>query len=244
MGAVPTSSVVIEGECRGLTRTGRDGHEGSCGGSNGGTGRATVAALVAEGHEVTALARSASSLTGPGVCGVDGDATDPAVVDRLVAGQDAVVVTLGISENTVRVRLRGPSRTPMDVRSRGTRLIIDAMRRHGVRRLVMLSSYGVGSTRSLLPLASKIVFALLIAPQIADTERQAAAVHTSGLEWVEAQPVYLTDGDDGSRTFASTRGEIRRMRVSREQVGRFLAQAVASDEFVGATVSLSTEAAA
>ena len=99
-------------------------------GATGGTGRATVAALVAEGHEVTALARSASSLTGPGVCGVDGDATDPAVVDRR------------------------------------------------------------------------------------------------------------------SRTFASTRGEIRRMRVSREQVGRFLAQAVASDEFVGATVSLSTEAAA
>src|SRR5690606_23958841 len=183
------------------------------------------------------------SLSGTRVRGVDGDVMDPAVVDALVAGQDAVVVTLGISENTVRVRLRGPARTPIDVRSRGTHHIIDAMHRHGVRRLVLLSSYGVGSPKALLPFSSRLVFALLIAPQIADTERQADAVHASGLDWVEVQPVYLTDEDNGSTTFASTTGEIRRMKVSRQQVGRFLAASVESDAHLGQVVSLSTEAA-
>ena len=117
------------------------------------------------------------------------------------------------------------------------------MRRHGVRRLVLLSSYGVGSTKALLPFSSRLVFALLIAPQIADTERQSEAVHASGLDWVEVQPVYLTDDDNGSTTFASTTGEFRTMKVSRPQVGRFLAAATESDTYLGQVVSLSTEAA-
>jgi len=215
-------------------------------GATGGSGRAAVAELVRRGHEVTALARSAASLDGPRVRGVDGDATDPAVVEGLVAGQDAVVVTLGISEPALRVRLLGPARTPIDVRSRGTRHVIDAMRRHGVRRLVVQTSYGVGETRALLPVTSRIFFALFIAPQIADTERQAQALHASGLDWVEVQPVNLTDDHDGDGppAFSSTDGEIRGLRVSRQQVGRFLADAVESDTHVGRTVSLSSEPAA
>ncbi|UZN02010.1 NAD(P)-dependent oxidoreductase [Cellulomonas sp. S1-8] len=213
-------------------------------GATGGSGRAAVAALVARGHAVTALSRHASMLTAPGVRGVDGDATDAATVDALVAGHDAVVVTLGISENPVRVRLRGPSATALDVRSRGTRTVVDAMRRHGVRRLVVQTSYGVGATRPLLPAATRVVFALLLAPQIADTDRQARLVHASGLDWVEVQPVNLVDADLPGPAFASVSGEQRGMRVSRAQVGRFLADAVEDATHVGRTVALSHDPAA
>ena len=91
-------------------------------GATGGTGRAAVEALVADGHEVTALARRASTVLGgrDGVRPVDGDATVAADVRDAVHGQDAVVVTLGITENALRVRLRGPAGTSLDVRSRGT----------------------------------------------------------------------------------------------------------------------------
>lgn len=212
-------------------------------GATGGSGRAAVAELTARGHSVTALSRHASTLTGPGVRGVDGDATDPAVVDALVAGQDAVVVTLGISEDPVRVRLRGPAGTPADVRSRGTRVVVDAMRRHGVRRLVVQTSYGVGSTRPYLPFATRVVFALLLAPQIADTERQAGVVHTSGLDWVEVQPVNLVDADLPGEAFTSVCGEQRGLKVSRAQVGRLLADAVQTDVLVGRTVAVSHDAA-
>ncbi|MBO0922873.1 SDR family oxidoreductase [Cellulomonas sp. zg-ZUI199] len=208
-------------------------------GATGGSGRAAVAELVARGHTVTALSRHGSTLAGPGVRGVDGDATDAATVDAVVAGQDAVVVTLGISESPVRVRLRGPARTPADVRSRGTRTVVDAMRRHGVDRLVVQTSYGVGATRPLLPPATRLVFALLLAPQIADTERQARVVHSSGLDWVEVQPVNLVDTDLPGPAFASVTGEQRGMTVSRTQVARFLVDAVEDDAYVGAGVALS-----
>jgi hypothetical protein len=64
----------------------------------------------------------------------------PEDVGRAVRGQDAVVVTLGISEHPLRVRLLGSAGTPLDVRSRGTAAVVAAMRTHGVRRLVVQSS--------------------------------------------------------------------------------------------------------
>ncbi|RBY87481.1 NAD(P)-dependent oxidoreductase [Blastococcus sp. TF02A-26] len=207
-------------------------------GATGGTGRATVAALVAEGHEVTALARHAVDVLGgmPGVRPLDGDATSPADGARAVAGQDAVVVTLGISESAVRVRLRGPSGTPLDVRSRGTAAVV-AMREQGVRRLVVQSSYGVGETRDRLPLSSRLVFALLLRPQIADHETQEALVRDSGLDWTIVQPVYLTDGDEPATRSRS--GDTEGMKVSRRAVGEVLAALATGSEDVGGCVAVS-----
>jgi uncharacterized protein YbjT (DUF2867 family) len=173
-----------------------------------------------------------------------GDALDPVAVEQAVQGQDAVVVTLGISENALRVRLLGPARTPLDVRSAGTRHVIAAMRKHGVRRLVVQTTFGVGETRDRLDFVNKLFFKLLLKPQIADTEIQNEEVAASDLDWVLVQPVHLTDGAEDAPPFISTEGETRKMRLSRRSVGRFLADAVHSPAFVRKTVSLSGAAAA
>lgn len=208
-------------------------------GATGGSGRATVEALVAEGHEVTGLARRAGEVLGalPGVRTVDGDATVAADVATAVRGQHAVVVALGIAESPVRVRLRGPARTPIDVRSRGTAAVVAAMRDHGVRRLVVQSSYGVGDTRDRLPLFSRLVFSILLRPQIADHEVQERTVRGSGLNWTLVQPVYLTDGDEPATV--STDGAVEGMRVSRRAVGEVLARLATGTDDVGRCVSVS-----
>jgi len=208
-------------------------------GATGGTGRAAVEALVADGHEVTALARRAGAGFGgvPGVRPVDGDATVAADVHAAVRGQDAVVVTLGIAESAMRVRLRGPAGTPLDVRSRGTAAVVAAMQEHGVRRLVVQSSYGVGETRDELPLSSRLVFALLLKPQIADHEVQEGVVRRSGLDWTLVQPVYLTDGDEPAAR--SVDGSVEGMKVSRRAVGEVLARLATGADDVGRCVSVS-----
>jgi uncharacterized protein YbjT (DUF2867 family) len=195
-------------------------------GATGGSGRAAVETLAGRGHEVTAFARRASAVFGgrAGVRAVDGDATVPEDVGRAVRGQDAVVVTLGISEHPLRVRLFGSASTPLDVRSRGTAVVVAAMREQGVRRLVVQSSYGVGETRDRLPLSSRLVFALLLRPQIADHERQERIVRDSDLDWSLVQPVYLTDGDEPAAL--SSTGDAEGMRVSRRAVGGVLADLV------------------
>ena len=43
---------------------------------------------------------------------------------------------------------------------------------HGVRRLVVQSSFGVGETRGRLRLQERLFFSLLLKPQIVDTEVQ------------------------------------------------------------------------
>jgi uncharacterized protein YbjT (DUF2867 family) len=208
-------------------------------GATGGSGQAAVAALVAQGHEVTAFARRASTVFGgaDAVRPVDGDATVSADVDRAVQEQDAVLVTLGISESALRVRLRGSTGTPLDVRSRGTATVVAAMRRHGVRRLVVQSSYGVGETRSLLPLSSRLVFALVLRPQIADHEEQERIVRSSGLDWTIVQPVTLTDGDVPAHL--SSTGSTEGMRVGRRAVGGVLARLATGTDDVGRSVSVS-----
>ena len=136
-------------------------------GATGGSGRAAVSALLECGHDVTALVRNPATAGsfGDRVTVVTGDAVRDFDVERAVHGQEAVVVTLGIHENPVRVRLRGPARTPLDVRSRGTRTVVDAMRRHGARRLIVQTSYGTGPTRDRLPARYRLMFRALLGPQ-------------------------------------------------------------------------------
>lgn len=213
-------------------------------GATGGSGRAAVEELARRGHEVTALARQPERMTAPaGVRMIAGDALRAADLDEAVRGQDAVVVTLGIRENALAVRLRGRSTgTPLNVRSAGTAGVIEAMRRNGVRKLVVLSSYGVGESRNRLPWKWRTLFWLLLKPQIADTEVQEQLVRSSGVkEWVIAQPVALTDADSGASTplLASAEGEVRSMSVSRRSVARFLAEAVENGKYDGCAVALS-----
>jgi len=210
-------------------------------GATGGTGRATIDALLKRGHRVTAFSRHAESLENSSdrLTLLNGDATNPDDVDRAVAGHDAVIITLGITENPLRVRLFGAARTPLDVRSAGTRNVIAAMRKQGVRRLVVQSSYGVGETRSSLRWVDGLFFSLLLKPQIADTEVQELEVRDSGVDWVLAQPVHLTDDDSDDMPFASADGEVREWKISRKGVGRFLALAAQVPEYVGQSVALS-----
>ncbi len=215
-------------------------------GATGGTGRATIDALVKRGHRVTAFSRHAESLeiTSDRVTLMNGDATNADDVERAVVGHDAVIVTLGITENPLRVRLFGTARTPIDVRSAGTRNVIAAMQKHGVGRLVVQSSYGVGETRDSLRWVERMVFSLLLKPQIADTEVQELEVRESGVEWVLAQPVHLTDDDGDEMPFASPDGEVREWKISRQEVAQFLALAAEGSRYVGRSVALSGVSAA
>jgi nucleoside-diphosphate-sugar epimerase len=208
-------------------------------GATGGSGRAVCDALLERGHRVTALSRRASTLPArDDLRTVDGDATDRATLDRVLPGHDAIVVTLGISEPALRVRLRGAKGTPDDVRSRATERLIAAARAAGIDRVVVQSSYGVGPTRGLLGFVDRVLFALMIKPQIFDTELQESLLRGSELDWTIVQPVYLTDEDSVER-FVSTDGRTRRHKVARRGVAALHADLVEQRTMVRETVSVS-----
>ena len=205
-------------------------------GATGATGKLTVDELLRRGHAVSAFSRRDRKWDGVNV--IVGDVLNPDDVTHAVAGHDAVVVTLGITENPLLVRLRGAANTATDVRSQGTKHIVDAMQEHGVKRLVVQSSYGVGPSRGRESAFFKFFFWAVLAPQIQDTELQEQFVIDSDLDWVLAQPVGLNDNASGELVM-STQSDTRSMKVPRRLVAEFLATAAASNRWSHQHVALS-----
>lgn len=202
-------------------------------GASQGTGAHAVAAAIARGHTVTAFARTPQrlALDHPSLRRVAGSVHDAAAVEAVVAGHDAVIVTASST-------LKGLKAKP-DFFSDGTRKVIDAMRTHGVRCLVILSALGTGDSRGLLawPLRVFMVDGLLKVG-FADHEVQEKMVRESGLDWVIARPGRLTDGPAHSAYVAKTQIEALPGSIARADVGAFLVRAVEEPEWVGHNVQL------
>ncbi|GAB3090028.1 NAD-dependent epimerase/dehydratase family protein [Isoptericola nanjingensis] len=104
-------------------------------GASGLLGGAVTRALVARGDDVRTLQRRPSGVDG--AADVLGSVTDPEVVARAVEGADAVV------HLAAKVSLAGAPAEFHEVNVGGTRTLLDAAERAGVRRFVQVSSPSV-----------------------------------------------------------------------------------------------------
>ena len=214
-------------------------------GATGKAGRTIALNLLAAGHQVTAFARDpAQAPAHTGISVIRGDALNAAEVASAVAGQDAVVVSLGDSLNPVVLKLGaklGVKRnTPPNICEVGTSNVIAAMAAASVKRLICITSYGVGDTRDRLSRVFKLWFSVLqLGEQLADKEQQEKLVKASHLDWTLIQPVGLTDGAATGRWLASTSGDRRKRTVSRVDLADFVAQILADDRYARETVVLS-----
>jgi putative NADH-flavin reductase len=170
--------------------------------ATGGIGRHLLEQAVAAGHDVTAVARNPRTLPsqlGPvRVVTADLMAADPSVLASAVDGADAVLSGLGP---------RNP-RADAGVASRGTRAIVDAMRKTGVRRIVVVSAAPVGTVASpgrpnppkhdpgdgffMRHLGAPFAGALFRA-HYADLALMEDMLRASDLDWTVSRPPKLTD---------------------------------------------------
>jgi putative NADH-flavin reductase len=155
-------------------------------GATGGTGRELLTQSLDQGHEVTAFVRNPSRLGNIGhtnLSTVTGNVLDSAAVKSTMPGHDAVLYAIGA----------GPKRTT--IREQGTRIVIEAMETANVKRLVCLSSFGVGDSRAGLSLFTRyVVVGIFLRHAFADHERQEAAVRKSALDWTLVRPPHLKEG--------------------------------------------------
>ena len=209
-------------------------------GSTGRTGRAVIAKLLADGHNVTAFTRDASKLAAaPRFIIVQGDAMQPADVARAVPGHDAAVVTLGNSQNPFALLLGARRTTPPNICEVGTRNIIAAIDPTSPARLIVVAAFGIGDTRDKLPFVAKLFYHSVLREQMADKERQEAALKSSYLDYVLVQPVALTDKPAAGTWLASASGATRKQYVSRADVAAFIAEEIGARRYMRQTVTLS-----
>jgi putative NADH-flavin reductase len=198
-------------------------------GANGPTGRLLTQQALAEGHVVSAFTRhpEAFPLRHDRLTVVHGDVFDAARVDDAVAGQDAVLSSLGVPY----------SRKPITVFSEGMASIITAMRRHGVRRLVCVSSSAVDPRleppggfvmkKVLQPFFVGVVGKTLYA----DQRRMEELVMSSGLDWTVVRPSGLFASPSVS-DYVVGEDRIASRFTSRPDLADFMLQQVTDRRFI------------
>lgn len=156
-------------------------------GATGGTGRELVTQALAQGHVVTAFVRSPSRLniSHERLTIAKGDVLDVPAVENAVRGKDAVLSALGHKRWFIKT----------SILSEGTRNIIAAMEKHGVKRIVCETTLGIGDTRGKLGL----YYTLFVIPVIVffyfkDKEKQEQLIKESSLDWIIVRPGQLTNG--------------------------------------------------
>lgn len=200
-------------------------------GATGTLGRHVVTRALEQGHEVTAFTRSAANVgtTHERLTVVVGDVLDPAAVEQAVIGQEAVIVCLGSGRKGV-------------VRAEGTRTVIQAMERTGVKRLVCQTTLGAGDSHGNLNFLWKyILFGMLLRKAMADHNVQEGYVRGSNLEWTIVRPAAFTDGprtDSYKRDFGVGEKGLT-LKISRADIAAFLVEQLDSPTYVRRTPAIS-----
>jgi uncharacterized protein YbjT (DUF2867 family) len=193
-------------------------------GATGGTGRQVVKQALAAGHEVTALARDPSQLdvSDPNLTVVAGSVLDAAPVQQVLQGADAAVVSLGNTANN-----------PDYVVSQGTQVILDAIAAlGGPRRILVVSSLGVGESKDQVPFAFKMLMKTALRKPMEDKERQEAMVKASGLDWTIVRPGGLTNGPATGQYKSGLDPKISAGQVARADVAAFVLLQLTDDTYV------------
>ena len=206
-------------------------------GATGKTGWQVVQQALAKGHEVTAFARNPSGvgIAHPLLKTVIGDVLDASSVVRAVTSEyDAVVCCIGSPANKIG-----------NIRSQGTKNIIDAMEKAGLKRFICQTSLGYGDSVKTLD-QTPWFFKHLIVPYVlkkgfADHALQEKYIKESNLDWVIARPGNLTDGSCTKaykHGFAADDNNIS-VKISRADVADFMLKQLDSNEYLKQTIGLS-----
>jgi len=202
-------------------------------GATGTVGRQVVQQALEQGHTVTAFARSFDKfdIQHSELRLAPGDVLDASAVEQAIQGKDAVICVLGAGK-----------KLNSTIRSEGTRQIIQAMKKVGLRRLICLSTLGAGESWSNLDFYWKyVMFGFILRQVFADHERQEALVRHSNLDWTLVRPGALTDGPrtgEYRHSFPSSDRTIT-LQISRADVADFILKQLSDQSSLYQAASLS-----
>jgi uncharacterized protein YbjT (DUF2867 family) len=111
--------------------------------------------------------------------------------------------------------------------------IVPSMEAAGVRRLILVSAFGVGESRRDAPIIPRILYFLLLREIFADKARAEDLIRRSSVDWTILYPVLLTDGPLTAKYRVGERLELRGIpKISRADVAHFALSAVEDRAFV------------
>lgn len=195
-------------------------------GASGKTGRQFLQQALDEGHSIKALVRDPGKLDvkHPNLTVVPGDVLRPDDVRRTVEGTDVVVSLFG--------HVKG---SPATLQTDGTRNIVSAMKKAGVRKIISLSGGGLPFEKDEPKFADRLIRGImkLFVPKIlADAEAHAEVLRQSGLDWVIVRGPRLNDGPRTGAYRVGWVGVNASTKVSRGDLAHFILKQVQSNSYL------------
>ena len=199
-------------------------------GASKGVGLETKRQALEAGYDVRALARSAAtmSVSNAKLEKVRGDALNSKDVEAALIGVDAVIVTLGVG--------LGDLFRPVYLFSDATRVLLDAMRAKGVKRLICVTGFGAGDSRSSINCLQRLPFLAVFGRAYDDKSRQEQLIKESSLDWTIARPGVLTGGPRTERyKVLAEASQWRNGIISRADVAEFLVRQIEDPTYLNKT---------
>src|SRR5438876_7176028 len=162
-------------------------------GASGGVGKHLVRLACDQGHIVTALGRRADGMDSRARILID-DVLRPGCFDEQVCGHEVVLSALGI-KRTNPANPWSALASPPDFSSRTAAMLVNAMRQHGLARVIAVSAAGVADSAARMNLLMKFFVAK---SNVGIGYRDLAAMERvfadSGLDWCCSRTTRLTCG--------------------------------------------------
>jgi len=204
-------------------------------GATGKTGKEVVKQALELGYEVKAFVRNPEKMDiiNEKITLIKGDVTNPENVDQAVEGSNGVVVALGAS----------PDMQADVVMEKGTKNITSAMKKHGVKRVIVQSSYAMSGSPEGIEFMKKMGMGeeqiSMMKPVLDDKSKQGDAVANSGLEYTIVRPLMLTEADKTGQYRVAEKLDVKvGDQISRADVADFMLKALTNDEWIGKTVAI------
>ena len=202
-------------------------------GASGGTGQEIVKQALDQGHEVTAFVRDPKKLTikDSKLHIIEGDVLkDQPAITSAIAGRDAIICALGVANSLKSAGLIAGSLAA----------IVPAAKKHEVRRLILISAFGVGDSARNAPLVPRLMYRLLLGDIYRDKNAGEDIVKASGLNWTIIHPVMLTTGPKTEIYRRGGRLELHGIpKVSRADVAHFVLAQLMDKTFLRKTAVIS-----
>lgn len=193
-------------------------------GATSGIGAAAMAEATSRGLPVRAFARGADDLAASDLVEpFRGDALDRDSVASALDGVRAVIYALGIKE---RLAMLWEVETLF---SESTRTLIPEMEKAGVSRLVAVTGFGAGRSKTAMSRLERLGHRAVLGRPYDDKDRQEELIMGSTLDWTIARPVILTKGARSDPRILREPDTWRNGLISRASVAVYLVDAVEND---------------
>lgn len=195
-------------------------------GASRGIGLETVKAALAAGHRVRALSRSAGNLR---ISHVSlevrrGDALNAVDVDAALEGIDIVIQALGVPARDLMA--------PVSLFSAATRILVPAMEKQAVKRLISVTGFGAGDSRASISCLQRLPFKLFFGRAYDDKGVQEDLIKGSQLDWTIVRPGVLVPGPASYRYKVLVEpAQWRNGFIARSDVADFLVKQVTATQF-------------